>query len=121
MKSLTVYGVASLISLVIRNFFLPNPFECFGDHAIIINWVAEPIIQGISYALVGLVYKKGSNPALGSVLFLLTYALLVGVLCLLGLFGFAWWWILIMVVVLIGVLIGIWWLIERFSGDNYYN
>ena len=121
MKRLYVYGAISIISVFIRQFILPNPFECFGEQASIINWIAEPIIQVISYVLVGLVYKKGSNPAFGSFLFLLTYALFVGTLWLLGLFDFAWWWVLITIVVLISVLIGIWWLIERFSGDDYYN
>ena len=121
MKRLSVYGVISIISVVVRQFILPNPFECFGDQASVINWIAEPIIQINSYVLVGVVYKQGSNPAFGSVLFLLTYALFVGILWLLGLFCFAWWWVLIMVVVLVSALIGIWWLIERFSKDDYYN
>ncbi len=33
----------------------------------------------ITYLIVGLVYEKGSEPAVGSLLYLVTYALLTGV------------------------------------------
>ena len=107
--------------MLVRQFVLPNPFECFGDKATIINWIAEPIIQVVAYLLVGLVYQKGSNPGFGSLLFLLTYALIVGVLWILGIFKFAWWWILILIVVSIGLVIGIRWLFNNLSSDEYYD
>lgn len=119
MKGLSVYGIVSVISIIVRQFVLPNPFECFGDKATIINWIAEPIIQLVAYLLVGLVYQKGSNPGYGSLLFLLTYALLVGILCVLGIFKFAWWWILILVIAFIGIVIGIRWISNKLVGNDY--
>lgn len=110
--SYKLYALVSVISIVVRQFLLPNPFECFGDSAWLINIIVEPIIQVVSYLLVGLVYRAGSNPALGSFLFLLTYAALTGLLWLFGLKSFAWWWIVFLVlgfltiVILIRVLIG---------------
>ena len=98
-----LYGLMAVISILIRNFVLPNPFDCFGDSAFIINLIAEPIIHAGAFGLVGLVYNRGEAPALGSILYLLAYAMITGVLFLLGIFSFAWWWILIIVVAVIGV------------------
>ena len=98
MRKISLYGGMSAISWIVRMFFLPNPFECFGARAYLYNWIAEPILHIIAYALVGLVYCKGSFPAWGSFLYLITYAILVGVLWIFGIFNFAWWWILSLVI-----------------------
>lgn len=111
---ISLYGIMTVISVVVRQFFLPNPFECFGDRAIIINWIAEPVIQVLAYAVVGLFYVKGSASTLGSILYLITYALIVGLLWLIGLFSFAWWWVLIIVVAVCALIVGGIYLKERF-------
>ena len=64
MKRFSLYGVISVISIIVRQFFLPNPFDCFGDKAVLINWIVEPILHLIAYGLVGLVYCRGSFPAI---------------------------------------------------------
>lgn len=112
-----LYGIITIISLLVRQFILPNPFECFGDNAILYNWIAEPILHVVAYALVGLIYCKGSFPAWGSILYLATYSALVGILWVFGIFFFAWWWILIIVVGTIAVFACIGWLINKFSLD----
>ena len=89
--------------------------ECFGDNAVLINWIAEPIIQVVAYGIVGIFYISGSEPALGSLLYLLIYALIVGLLWVLGIFSFAWWWILIIVVAIAALICGGIWLKERFG------
>ena len=114
MRKLSLYGIITLISVIVRQFVLPNPFECFGDNANLINWIAEPIIQVIAYGIVGLFYIRGSAPALGSLLYLLTYTLIIGLLWILGIFSFAWWWILIIVLAIIALICGVVWLKERF-------
>lgn len=96
-----MYKMILIVSLVIRQFCLPNPFECFGDKAIVYNWIAEIVLAPVTYGLVGLIYEKDSMPALGSFLYLLFYAGLTGVLYLLGLVSFAWWAILCLVVAMI--------------------
>ena len=98
MKRFSLYGCISATSFFIRMFLLPNPFECFGAEGEIYNWIAEFVIHAISYGLVGLVYCKGSFPAYGSFLYLLTYSIFVGILWIFGIFSFAWWWILSLVV-----------------------
>ena len=98
MGTFSLYGIISVLSVLVRMFLLPNPFECFGAQAELYNWIAEPILHVIAYSLVGLVYCKGSFPAYGSFLYLITYAILVGILWIFGIFSFAWWWVLSLVV-----------------------
>lgn len=101
-----IYALFTVVSVIIRQFVLPNPFECFGESAVLINWIAEPILHLIAYGLVGLVYIKGSAPLLGSIAYLGTYSLLVGILALLGIFSFAWWWVLLWVIVFAAIVAG---------------
>lgn len=100
-----MYGVMAAISLLVRQLCLPNPFQCFGDSAIVINLIAEPVIHALAFGLVGLVYHKGDFPALGSFLYLVAYAAITGILALMGIFSFAWWWVAIIVAAMIGVCI----------------
>lgn len=110
-----LYAVFTVLSTLVRQFALPNPFECFGDKAVLINWVAEPFIHLIAYAIVGLFYIKGSEPLLGSIGYLFTYACLVGLLWILGIFSFAWWWIAVVVIGIVAILIGIKILVNKFD------
>ena len=110
-----MYGLMVGISLFVRQFCLPNPFECFGAMAALYNWIAGLALAPLSSALVGLVYRSGEAPALGSFLYLLTYALLTGILWILGQFSFAWWAIAGMIVVIIGLMI----LIAKIRGDYF--
>lgn len=110
-----MYGLMATVSLFVRQFFLPNPFECFGDMAILYNWIAGFILAPLAYALVGLIYRRGEAPALGSFLYLVAYAGLTGILWVLGKFAFAWWAIVGLVVVIIGVMF----LLSKIRGDFY--
>lgn len=75
-----------LVSTLIRQFVLPNPFECFGQYAILINWISEPIIHAASFGLVGAIgYESGDCPPLGSFLYLVMNAAITGILYLVGL------------------------------------
>lgn len=98
-----LYALMTIISTLVRQFALPNPFECFGDSAIVINWIAEPIMHFVALGLVGLVYRKGECPPLGSLLYLVAYAAITGILALMGLFSFAWWWVAIIVAAMVGI------------------
>ena len=106
----------TVISTLVRQFVLPNPFECFGDQAILINWIAEPIIHAVAYGIVGLFYIRGSAPVLGSIAYLFVYAAIVGILWLCGLFNFAWWWIAILVVAFIALIAGIMYIKDKIEG-----
>ena len=106
----------TVISTLVRQFVLPNPFECFGDQAILINWIAEPIIHAVAYGIVGLFYIRGSAPVLGSIAYLFVYAAIVGILWLCGLFSFAWWWVAILVVVFMALIAGIMYIKDKIEG-----
>ena len=65
----------------------------------ILNWIADPIIAAITFGVVGLYYIKGSEPALGSILYMFFYAVHIGLLYLmLSVYPIVW------LMVLIGVL-----------------
>ena len=115
MKKLSLYGAITLISIVVRQFLLPNPFECFGDNSFLINWIAEPILQIITYCLVGFIYCKGA-PAYGSLLYLIVYCLLIGILWIMGIFAYAWWWILIVIGTLIVLLVSTTFISNKING-----
>lgn len=107
MRKLSLYGLIVSASTIVRQFVLPNPFECFGDSAVLINWIAEPFIHIVAFLIVRNFYISGSAPALGSLLYLLTYAIIVGVLWGLGLAEFAWWSILLAVIIVVAIGFGI--------------
>lgn len=107
MKRISLYGVIASVSTIVRQFVLPNPFECFGNKASLINWIAEPFIHIVAFLIVRNFYISGSAPALGSLLYLLAHSILVGVLWLLGLAEFAWWSILLAVIIVAAIGFGI--------------
>ena len=110
-KMKILYGLMSIISIIVRQFFLPNPFACLGESALIANIIAEPFIQAISFGIVGLFYQKRSNPAFGSFLYLVAYSALTGALLLCGLVGFAWWSVVGAVVLTVFVTGGVSWIL----------
>lgn len=98
-----MYKIIALISVFIRQFVLPNPFEAldgvfsmplFGVDipipAICINLIAEPVLHAITFSVVGIYYSRSDRmPALGSFLYLLFYSIHVGLIYLMGLFSFS--------------------------------
>lgn len=114
-----MYKLISVLSLLLRQFCLPNPFECFGDSAWLINLITGIIMAPIVYWIVGAVYEKGSEPVIGSVLYLVAYALLTIILWVIGIFSFAWWWILILIITFVGTIIGIQIILVKFEKKRY--
>ena len=103
----TAYGVISAIGYIVRNLFLPNPFECFEGKALWINLIAEPIIHLIAFLITGLFYEEKSLPWWGSLLYFLFYSAIVLALWLLSLVNFVWWSIVIAVIVIAAIAVGI--------------
>ncbi len=109
-----LYAIICVASVIIRQFYLPNPFECFGSIALLINVIAEPIIQYVTYKIVGLMgYQSGSIPALGSFLYLVVYSVIVGLLMIFSIHSFAWWWILTVLLVVLVLIVGVMHIIKR--------
>ena len=109
-----MYKLMAAISILIRQFYIPNLFEALGDGLVVnmgktsmslppeaLNWVAEPFMHGITFVIVGLYYDRGSSPALGSFLYLIFYCIHTFLLWLMSLAGFSTWAVVVIVVLYI--------------------
>lgn len=108
-----MYKIIAALSVIIRTFYLPNPFEVLGDTfpvtigeatitmtPILMNYLTEPLLHIITFAIVGAYYSKGvDSPAKGSFLYLMFYCVHVGLIYLMGLFSFATWPIALILIV----------------------
>jgi hypothetical protein len=81
------YGLTKVISLLIRQFLLSNPFENF-QYGVLYNIAAGVILLPLTFLMVGIIYERSSNPMWGSILFLIMYFVNNSVLVLCSLFGF---------------------------------
>lgn len=100
-----MYKLIAAISILIRQFVLPNPFECLGETFVvtlfnvsvqltpdILNWIVEPGLHLLAFGVAGIYYTRGlQDPAVGSLLYLLFYAFHIGLLALMSAASFAWW------------------------------
>lgn len=91
-----------VISILIRQFYMPNPFEP-DPGAALFNWIAEPFIHLFTYFVVGLYYDAVSEPAIGSLLYLFFYFIHTGLLMAMGYFG--WNTIVIILITLMYILV----------------
>ncbi len=107
MRNLSFYGIISIIGFAVRTFLLPNPFKSLGVNAEAVNLIAGAIIPVIAYISVGVFYGKGSSPTFGSFCFTLTYAVIVGILYLMGLFKFRLWAVVLFALLYIALVISI--------------
>lgn len=74
-----MYKIIYVVGFLIRQFCLPNPFAPIGTSAELINWIAGGLFIPLSYIMTGLIYDRGSEPAFGSILFNVVYAVNTGV------------------------------------------
>lgn len=115
-----MYKLIAAISILIRQFCIPNPFDALGDGLIVnieetsillppgvLNWVAEPFMHMVTFVIVGLYYDRGSAPALGSFLYLLFYCVHTFLLWLMSLAGFSTWAVVVIVALYIACHMGL--------------
>lgn len=81
-----MYNLIKVIGILVRFFYLPNPFETL-PNGVLINYAAEPFLHIITFEVVGLYYESGSGPALGSFLYTVFYFIHIGLLMLCGFFA----------------------------------
>ena len=105
-----LYGIIGIASVLVRQFVLPNPFDPLGDGLmigqmvlapILLNWIAEPILHVVTFTEVGVIYHKGEMPGLGSLLYLIFYAMNFGVLWVVSWLGLRWYTNLIIAILYI--------------------
>lgn len=107
MRNISLYGIISIIGFAVRTFLLPNPFKSLGVNAEAVNLIAGLIIPVIAYISVGVFYRKGSSSAFGSFCFTLTYAVIVGIIYLTGLFQFKAWAVIVFPILYVLLIIAI--------------
>ena len=110
-----MYNLIAAISVLIRQFVLPNPFEGLGEifdvtlfnitfqmTPDILNWIVEPGLHLLAFGVTGIYYLRGSqDPGVGSFLYLLFYAIHTGLLMLMSAAQFAWWSVIPIIVLYI--------------------
>ena len=83
-----MYYLVHTVSVIIRQFFVSNPFENaaievpFGP--VFFNLIIGAALVPITYMVVGIFYKRRSSPAVGSMLFLMFYLVHNGLLVLMS-------------------------------------
>ncbi len=110
-----MYKLIALISVLIRQLCLPNPFETL-KYGTIINIFIEPILYTLTYCVVDLYYSKGSNPVFGSILYLIFYVLHIGLIILMGFFH---WSIISITIIFILIIIFIIFIKVKSEGSFY--
>lgn len=110
-----MYKFIAAVSVLLRQFILPNPFESLGESfdvtlfditiqmtPEILNWIVEPGLHLLAFGVTGIYYARGlQDPAVGSLLYLIFYALHTGLLILMSAASFAWWVVIPLVVLYI--------------------
>lgn len=97
-----IYKFFYIFSFLIRNFVIPNPFDCLQGQTIeingvelpvipeVINILIEPILGGITYFVVGFYYSRSSGkPVIGSILYLIFYCIHTAFLFVIFYFNFS--------------------------------
>ena len=115
-----MYYIISVISAVIRQFLLPNPFANLFSNQVYANLFniifGGFILHILTYIMTGTIYEKGSAPGIGSFLYLFNYCFITGTIILI-----TWlihnFWIAIIICVLIYIVALI--LLSKFSSEKY--
>lgn len=121
-----MYKFLSTLFWVVRQFFIPNPFEVLGDGVTVmindapmmltpdtLNWIAGLGLPAITFAVVGLYYSRSSEPVAGSILYMIFFCVHTGILHLMSLAYPAIWLVVLIGVVYIGLHIAALTLINR--------
>lgn len=108
-----MYQFMLVVSVLVRQFCLPDPFEFLGEYSYILNWIVGLILPPVVYKTVGIVYEKNSIPFVGSFLYLLFFSGFTFLLWIMGKFIFVWWIDIIAVAVLILFYRCLFWIKEK--------
>ena len=106
-----LYRLMAGISLLVRQFLLPNPFDMLPHPytielseisiaipPLVLNIIVEPMLHAVTFAVVGIYYITGESPVCGSFLYLVFYAVHVGLLMIMAKIQFATWAVIIIIV-----------------------
>ena len=108
--NMKIYAFLSMVFWLIRQFYMPNPFEVLGDGVTIVlyevpilltpyilNWLAGLVLPFFTFGVTGLYYISRSNPALGSVLYMGFFCVHVGILHLMSSI-YPLYWLIVLII-----------------------
>ena len=114
------YLSLSTLFWLIRQFFIPNPFDAFGEGITVmisgapvlltpetLNWIAGGVLPLFTFAIVGRYYVKNSDPVAGSCMYMIFFCVHTGLLHLMALAYPAIWLIVLIFVVYIALHIAV--------------
>ena len=99
-----MYKIIHIISALIRQFLLPNPFSNFFPNKVYADLfniiLGETILHIMAYTMTSTFYEKGSAPGIGSFLYLLSYCIIVGAIIFITWLIHSFWIAIIICIVL---------------------
>lgn len=111
-----MYKIVAFISYFVRQNCMPNPFGTDLNAWLMDLLGMSAILHVFTFGIVGLFYEEGSAPVLGSLLYLFFYSVHMGLLVLMGNFG----WTMPAIIIILGlyllVILGIKLGFNRLSG-----
>ena len=129
-----IYSFLAAIFWFIRQFIFPNPFNalgegitvCIGENHLLLspellNWFADPVIGAVTFLIVGIYYVSGTNPTLGSGLYMLFYAIHIGLMFLMLLVYPTVWLMILIGIIYIGLHVAffIWYTIKSMNANCF--
>lgn len=110
-----LFKIVSVAFWIIRQFFISNPFEVLGEGIPVVldgkevfltpdvlNWIAGLGLPTLTFGIVGLYYKSGTAPVVGSALYMIFFLMHTGLLHLVSLAYPKIWLIFFIVVLYVG-------------------
>jgi hypothetical protein len=98
-----MYKLVSILSILVRQFLLPNPYErIFSEEStsLLFNLIIGGLIlHFLSYTLTGIFYNKGEAPSLGSIMYLLWYIINTAIITVAGMLIQNVYWLIIILII----------------------
>ena len=82
-----MYYIVAFISIVVRQVYLPNPYEAFFEPGIATLFnvvIGSAILHILSFTITGIYYNRGESPALGSASYLFWYCINTAIITAVG-------------------------------------
>ena len=111
-----MYKLIAFISVLMRQFVLPNPFDPLGETfnvtiksftipltPAVANWIAEPFMHLITFIVTRIYYKPNfQDSSVGSLLYLVFYIIHIAILLLMSAAKFSLWAVILLIALYIG-------------------
>lgn len=82
-----MYYIVAFISILVRQAYLPNPYEAFFEPGIATLFnvvIGSVILHLLSFTITGIYYSRGDAPAFGSASYLFWYCINTAIITFIG-------------------------------------